>query len=168
MTNYNNKRRKTVTLALFTAMSLILFVVEMQIPPLTPIPGIKLGLCNIIPLFILHKREYKAFDAVLVVFARVLLAGAITGSSTSLIFSLCGSLAAILIMIGFRKLFGGKLIPTTSVAGALAHNITQVTVAVVIYSSTSVLLYLPILIFGAILSGLLTGFAVTLILRRLS
>jgi len=161
------KRSKIVTLSILTAMSLILFVVEMQIPPLTPVPGIKLGLCNIITLFILHKREYKAFDAVLVVIARVLLAGLITGSATSLIFSFCGGIAAVLAMIGLRRLFGGRLVPVVSVAGAVTHNVTQVIVAMLVYGSMSVLLYLPILVLGAILSGLLTGFVVVLVLSRL-
>jgi len=159
--------KKTVTLALLAAISLILFVVEMQIPPLTPLPGIKLGLANMITLFILHRKDFKATDAIAVVIVRVLLAALITGSLFTLIFSLGGAATAILVMLLFRKSFKGKLIPVTSVAGAIAHNLAQITVAVLI-AGTGILLYLPLLMLSGILSGLLTGFTVAIIVRRLN
>jgi heptaprenyl diphosphate synthase len=159
--------KKIVTLALLTAVSLILFVVESQFPPITPIPGIKLGLANMVTLFILYRKGFKAIDAVLVIAARVILAALITGSLFSLMFSFCGGIAAVLTMILFRKLLGNKLIPVTSVAGAIAHNITQLTVALLVYMSMGILLYLPALMLGGILSGLITGIAITTILRRL-
>jgi heptaprenyl diphosphate synthase len=162
--NRITKPRRLVTLSLLTAISLVLFVVEAQIPPLTPIPGIKLGLANMITLFVLHRSTFKASDAVIVVIARVLLAGLITGNLLSLLFSLAGGLAAVFSMIAFRKI---TPTPVTSVAGAISHNIAQIAVAATI-SGSGVLLYLPILVFGGILSGLLTGFAVTVILKRLT
>jgi heptaprenyl diphosphate synthase len=161
-----NNIKKLSVLALLTAVSLVLFVVEMQIPPFTPIPGIKLGLANMITLFVLYRNVFKWSDAVLIVIVRVLLSGLITGNLFALLFSLSGGIAAVFTMLLFRKILSGKLIPVTSVAGAVAHNIAQITAAVLI-SGSGVLLYLPILIFGGILSGLLTGFTVTIIINRL-
>jgi len=157
------KLQRLTTLALLTAVSLVLFMVEAQIPPMTPVPGIKLGLANIITLFILYDKKCKWRDAVLVVVVRVLLAGLITGNLFALLFSLSGGLAAVFTMILFRKI---APIPATSVAGAITHNIAQIAVATAI-SGAGVLLYLPILIFGGVVSGLITGFAVTIIISRL-
>jgi heptaprenyl diphosphate synthase len=159
------KTSKLVTLALLTAVSLVLFAVEMQIPPLTPLPGIKLGLANTVSLYVLYR--FKAGDALIVVIARVLLAAFVTGNPSALLFSLTGGIAAVLIMAAARSGLGRRgLIPAVSVTGAAAHNVTQIAVAVIIYGSTSILLHLPAMILGGILSGLLTGFVVMLVIRR--
>lgn len=162
--------KKTVTLALLTAVSLILFVVELQIPPLTPFPWVKIGLANMVTLFILYRKDFTAIDAVLVVILRVLLAAVITGSMTSLFFSFCGGTAAILAMLALTKIApDSNLKPhaaITSVTGALAHNLAQITVAVFMYGGFGVLTYLPALVLSGILSGLLTGFAVTILIKR--
>jgi heptaprenyl diphosphate synthase len=155
---------KLTALSILTATALVLFTAEAYIPPLTPFPGIKLGLANIITLFILHRKDFSAIDALLVVIARVLLAGLVTGSLLTLAFSFSGGVAALFTMLLFRKVMCGKLIPIVSVAGAIVHNLTQISVAAII-SGTAILLYLPVLILGAILSGLLTGFTVSFILR---
>ncbi|MCL1866464.1 MAG: Gx transporter family protein [Oscillospiraceae bacterium] len=165
----NNRKvsaRNIVFLSVLTAISLALFVAESQIPPLTPFPGIKLGLANTVTLFLLY-RNGKAADAVLVVTARVLLAGLVTANLLALLFSFCGGLSAVLIMGLCRRTFGEsrKLIPVTSVAGGITHNTAQ-TVAAVVISGTGVLLYFPVLILGGILSGLLTGITVTFIIGR--
>jgi heptaprenyl diphosphate synthase len=157
--------RRITTLALLTTVSLVLFVAEAQIPPLTPLPGIKLGLANIVTLFILHNNMNKPADAVIVVIARVLLAGFVTGSLFTLMFSLSGGLAAVIVMLLFKKLLGGSLIHVTSVAGAVAHNLTQISIAAYI-SSAAIFLYLPALMLGAVLTGLLTGFTMIIILKH--
>jgi heptaprenyl diphosphate synthase len=165
--------KKTVTLALLTAVSLILFIVEMQIPPIIPIGGVKIGLANMVTLFILYNRRsiwcdaLGAPDAVLVVIARVLLAGLVTGSLFSLMFSFAGGITAVFTMLLFRKILRGKLIPVVSVAGALAHNTAQIAVAVLVYGGFGVLLYFPALVLSGILSGLITGFAAAIILKRM-
>ncbi|MCL2071365.1 MAG: Gx transporter family protein [Oscillospiraceae bacterium] len=159
-----SKPKNIVVLALLTAVSLILFAVELQIPPITPIPHIKIGLANTVTLFILYKKGFGGADAVFVVIARVLLASLVTGSLFSLLFSFSGGIVAVLVMTSLKKLFPP---PVTSVAGALAHNLMQVAVAVFIYGGFGVLIYLPALVLGGIIAGLLTGFTMTIILSRL-
>jgi heptaprenyl diphosphate synthase len=155
--------KKTIQLSLLTAVSLILFVVEAQIPPLTPIAGIKLGLANTVTLFIMYRGGFKGIDALLVVIARVLLAALIVGNLFALMFSFTGGVAAVLAMLLVRKALPAAV---TSVVGAVTHNLAQITVAVFI-SGTGVIVYLPVLILGSVLSGLITGFAVTIIIKRI-
>ncbi|MCL2037317.1 MAG: Gx transporter family protein [Oscillospiraceae bacterium] len=161
----SGKIEKLVSLGVLTAVSLVMFVIESQLPPITPFPGIKLGLANTVTLFILHRKAYKFADAVLVVIVRVLSAAFIVGNPSVLLFSLTGGISAVFAMLLFRMLLKGELIPVTSVAGALAHNMVQVAVAIFV-SGAGVLPYIPVLILGGILSGLLTGFAVSIIIRR--
>ncbi|MCL2633215.1 MAG: Gx transporter family protein [Oscillospiraceae bacterium] len=161
-----NKTRKLVVLALLTAVSLCLFVVEMQVPNLIPVPGVKLGLANIITLFILYDNRFKWSDAVLVVIARVGLAALVTGNVYALLYSFVGGIFALAVMLLMKKVFEGKLIPVVSVAGGITHNIGQVVVAVIIYGA-GVLFYLPVLVLGGIASGLLTGFTAVFLLKRL-
>jgi heptaprenyl diphosphate synthase len=156
---------KLTLLALLTAFSLVLFMIEAQIPPFffVPIPGIKLGLANIITLFILYSDIFKKRDAVIITIVRILLSGLITGNLFALLFSFAGGITAVFTMIALHKFLP---IFAASVAGAIAHNAAQIAVAVFI-SGSSALLYLPILVFAGILSGLLTGFTVTIIITRL-
>ncbi|MDR0197054.1 MAG: Gx transporter family protein [Oscillospiraceae bacterium] len=163
--------RKLVMLALFTAVSLCLFVIEAQIPPLTPFPGIKTGLANIVTLFILYRKDarlkFSGMDVSAVVAARVLLSAFVTGGAFVLLFSFTGGMAAVAAMLLFRRIFKGGLIPVAGVAGAVTHNAGQLATAVFVYKSVSVLLYLPILVLGGIASGLFTGFTVKVVLNRL-
>jgi len=159
--------RKYVYLALLTAMSLCLFAIEAQIPPVIPIPGMKLGLSNIITLFILHGKGFKTRDAAIALAARILLSSFITGSGTALLFSVIGGFFAFSAMALLKKALKGELIPAVSVAGAAAHNAGQITAAAIVYGSKSVLLYLPALILGGIISGLMTGFAAAIIIKRI-
>ncbi|MDR0223392.1 MAG: Gx transporter family protein [Oscillospiraceae bacterium] len=165
------KTRKLAVLALFTAVSLCLFVIEAQIPPLSPFPGIKPGLANAVTLFILYWKsgglEFSGADVFAVVTARVLLSAFVTGGVFALLFSFTGGVAAVTAMLLFRRAFKGALIPVAGVAGATAHNLGQLAAAAAVYGSLSVLLYLPILILGGIASGLLTGFTAALILNRI-
>lgn len=164
--------KKIAVLALLTAVSLVLYVVELQIPPLIPqIPGIKTGLANIVTLFILFGKpsnDFKAHDALLVVIARVVLSGLITGSMFAMMFSLSGGVISTVVMAALRRALPVLPPPVVSVAGALTHNFTQITVAAFIFGGLWVLVYLPALVLSGIASGLITGFAAAIIIRRLS
>ena len=79
-----------VTLAMFTTMALVIFVVEAQIPVPVPIPGIKLGLANVVTLWLLYYATWK--DALCVLLMRILIASMVTGQMVSFSYSLCGGL----------------------------------------------------------------------------
>jgi len=156
-----------VTLSLLTAVSLCLFVIESATPPFVPLPGIKLGLANIITLFILFSGGFNTRDAAMSLTARILLSAFVTGSGTALLYSAAGGFCAFSVTALLRKVLKGELITTASVAGAAAHNAGQILAAAAVYGSSGVLLYLPILIFGGIVSGLLTGIAAAIIIKRI-
>ena len=89
--------KKLTTLSLSVALSLILSFVESQIPPLAAVPGVKIGLANIITVFLLY--TYGAWHAGAVSVVRVLLSSLLFGSALSLLYSLSGSVVSFLIMI---------------------------------------------------------------------
>ena len=156
--------RKLSIMALFSVTALVIFVMEAGIPPI--FPGFKLGLSNIVTLFMLFLGEkWKAPDVFLVFITRVLLAAFITGQGMSLIYSVTGGTAALLIMLALKKAVSNAPVPAVSAAGAVAHNLGQISAAALILQSGSVFIYLPVLIAGGIISGLLTGFSVWFLFR---
>jgi len=160
-----NTKKLTLT-AFFAVIALIIFVIEAQIPLPFVVPGLKLGLANIVILFMLFLGgSWKARDVFMVFLVRVLLAVFITGSLMSLLYSFTGGLLALLVMLTMRVAFKEAAVPVISVFGAIAHNAGQITVAALILQSGSVFAYLPALVAGGIISGLLTGFAVYLLLK---
>lgn len=158
--------RKLTLLALFTTISLAVFAIESAIPPLAPIPGIKLGLANIVSLVLL--RHYRAGDAALVVAARILLSAFLFGHAMSLLYSLAGGLAALLVMAAFMALLQKKYVFLTGAMGGLAHNIGQIAVAAAVTAGPAVLSYLPFLILSGILTGLFTGLCAHFTGKRLA
>lgn len=147
--------KKLTVLALFTALSLAIYAAESAIPPLVPIPGLKLGLANVITLILL--RNASAKDAFLVLIARILLSALLFGHALSLLYSLAGGIFSLLLMIPGTKLLQKKLLFLTGALGGLAHNIAQLATALIVTSTPGVAAYLPFLILSGILTGLFTG-----------
>ncbi len=147
--------KKMTRLALFTAITLIIFTVESALPAPAPIPGIKLGLANIITLVVLQHMSTK--DALIVLLMRILLATFFFGQALSLLYSLAGGICCLIIMHFINLLLGGKYIYLTSIAGAIAHNIGQLSTAFLITQVEGVLIYLPFLLISGIVTGLFTG-----------
>lgn len=157
--------RKITTLAMFTALSLIIFTIESAIPPLVPIPGIKLGLANIITLVVLI--AFSAKDAFMVLLLRVLLSSVLFGQAMSLLYSLAGGVCCFLVMVAVNRLLNKRFLYLTSAFGAVAHNLGQLLVAYLLTSVPGVLVYLPFLLLSGILTGLFTGFCAQFTLRYL-
>ena len=148
--------RKTTLLALFTTLSLAIFAIESAIPPLVPIPGIKLGLANVVTLFALVRLGRR--DAFAILLVRVTLASVFMGSVTSFLFALFGGLLALLTMAlllpGRDRWFS---LIGISIAGAAAHNIGQIGAAMLVLRSVYVAAYLPLLLLSALVMGVTTG-----------
>lgn len=147
--------RKTAVLALFTTLSLAIFAVESAIPPLVPIPGIKLGLANIVTLLLL--RNFRAGDALAVLISRILLSSFLFGQALSLAYSLAGGLCSLWVMAAVAGILHKKQSFLTGAMGGLAHNLGQLAVAYAVTRTEGVLAYLPFLILSGILTGLFTG-----------
>ena len=151
----NNNLKKTIRLSALSAIALTIFIIEIQIPPLVPIPGIKLGLANIITLIILSLYGIKEASAVL--FIRIFLGSIFSGQMINLLYSLSGGILCLVVMSTLMKLLGKKNLCFISITGAIAHNIGQITVSMIILETTSVLYYLPILLISGVITGAFTG-----------
>lgn len=144
--------------ALLTAIALGIFVLEAQLPPLTPIPGIKLGLSNIVTLFALVFLSRK--DALLILILRVILGAVYAGNPMLLFYSLTGGLASLGIEMLLLRKNPFTFLWGISAIGALTHNTIQILVALFLTKTPAILSYLPILWISGIVTGLFTGFCI--------
>lgn len=157
--------KRLTRLALLTAIALILFTVEAQIPAPVPIPGVKLGLANVVTVYAMFR--YGPKDTLLVLLARVLLGSAFSGSMMALWFSLAGGLLCWLVMLPLRRILTESQIWVCGVIGAVCHNIGQMAVCVIVYGTAQVLAYLPVLMLSGIVTGLFTGFVALFLLKKM-
>ncbi len=160
--------RKLTTLALYATLSLALYAAESAIPPLVPIPGIKLGLANIITLILL--RRFSLRESALVLAVRILLSALLFSHFLSLLYSLAGGVLSLLTMYFVNRLLKKKYPFLTGAVGGLSHNLGQILTALAVTATPGVLAYLPFLTISGILTGLFTGycalFAERMLLKR--
>lgn len=149
------KISRLTTLALFTTIALILSLVETALPPLAPIPGIKLGLANVVTLLLLYLAAPQ--NALFVLLARILLASLFAGQAMSLLYSLTGGIFCFLAMWLCKYFLNKKYIVLTSMVGGIFHNAGQILVAYLLTQTTGVLLYFPILLISGLIAGAFTG-----------
>lgn len=162
-----DKMKKTERMALdslLAAIALLLFIVEAQIPPLTAIPGIKIGLANAVTLFTVYYCGKK--DAAAVLFVRVVLGAVFAGNVSTFIYSFCGAALCLAVTCLLSRVFQ-KNIWTLSVLGAAAHNTGQLLAASVMMQSVAVFWYLPYLLIAAVCSGAFVGLCVQYLLKRM-
>ena len=161
------KQAKTEALcAIMLALALALSYIERLIPlqMVIPLPGIKLGLANIVTLVVLYTLKTRHAFAILL--PRCIISAAFGGGITGLWFSLCGGWLALAVMALAKK--SGRLsVYGVSMLGAAAHNIGQIGAAMVLMNSVYVGAYLPYLLLVSIATGLLTGGICAGILRVL-
>ena len=154
-------KSKVAYFGVFTTLALIFSYVETLIPIQFGIPGVKLGLANLIIVIALYRM--KLSEAYLLSIVRVLLAGFIFGNYFSIIYSLAGGLLSLTVMALLRKK-GGFSVIGVSIAGGVFHNIGQLIIASVIVETFSVMYYVPVLL----IAGLVTGLASDGMLKRLA
>ena len=150
------KAKEEALCAIMLALALALSYMERLIPlqMIVPLPGIKLGLANIVTLVVLY--TLKTRYAFLILIPRCCFAAAFGGGATAVWFSLCGGLLALGAMTLGKKT-GRFSVYGVSMMGAAAHNIGQILAAMVLMNSVYIGAYLPYLLLVAIVTGLLTG-----------
>lgn len=158
-------KSKVAYFGVFTALALIFSYVEMLIPIQFGIPGVKLGLANLIIVIALYRM--KLSEVYLLSIVRVLLAGFIFGNYFSIIYSLAGGILSLTVMALLRKK-GGFSVIGVSIAGGVFHNIGQLIVASVIVETFGVMYYVPVLLIAGLVTGLLIGIASDGMLKRLA
>ena len=158
------KPKRLVSIGALTAVALTIFVIENQIPPLVAIPGIKLGLSNIITLFALVIMGPK--DAFTILMLRVTLGSIFSGQIMTLAYSMSGGILCLLAEIILVKLLPLENLWAVSVIGAVIHNITQIAVAALITMTAGVFFYLPYLIIAGIITGTFIGLCVQIVVKK--
>lgn len=159
------KVRKYAVLSIYTSLSLIIFMLESLIPPILPVPGVKLGLSNIVTLIVFF--IYGPLDAGILVLIRTLLGSVLCGQLSMFPYSIAGGAFAILSAIILKPLMRKKQIPILSAFSAISHNLGQMIMAVIISSTGKLWIYFPILIISGIITGLFTGIIVLYLLPYL-
>lgn len=148
------KTKKLTMTAVLSGIALVIFVIEAQLPPVW-IPGIKLGLANIVTLVALLFGSYAVGGGVLIV--RIVLGSVFCGTFISFMFSVCGGTAAYIAMCIALRFFDKKQIWVVSVFGACAHSIGQLTAAMFLTTGENIIVLLPLLLIASVITGVFTG-----------
>lgn len=157
--------KKLTQLSLLTAAALILYVIELRLPDPVPIPGVKLGLANIITVVAVYR--FRPHEVFMLVAARVFLGAVFAGNLSALLFSACGAFLCLGGMLPASKILSSRQLPLCSVLGAMLHNFGQLAAAVCVMRSLSVLAYLPVLMVTGCVAGLCTGLCAAAVERRI-
>ena len=161
----SSRIRKMTTCALFAAIALTIWVVESLLPPLTPIPGIKPGLANIVTVFTVYALGAPYAAAVLAV--RLVLGALMTGQVSALLYGGPAGIAALLLAVLLKRVLKEALIWVNSALSAVLHNIVQIMIAWAVTGTTAILLYLPLLVIAGIVAGSFTGLCARFALQAL-
>lgn len=147
------------------ALALIIFVIEAQLPPLAPVPGIKLGLANVITLVSLYMLGRR--EAFVILILRIILSSVFAGNLIGFFYSVSGGLLSFIVMSVMMIFIKENRMWVTSVLGAMGHNIGQIAAAIVIMKTPQIIWYLPVLMISAVITGVFTGVLAQTALKRL-
>lgn len=160
----NDIGRRVALTGMMAALALIFSYVEVLFPFNAGIPGVKLGLANLVPLIILYRLDARyAFAANLI---RVILAGLLFSGLFAALYSLAGSLASFLVMYLLKKTRLFSVIGV-STAGGVFHNLGQLTVAMLAVSGPQLIHYMPVLIISGMIAGIIVGIGASILLDRI-
>ncbi|HJC75640.1 MAG TPA: Gx transporter family protein [Candidatus Mediterraneibacter faecavium] len=157
-------KSKAAYFGVFTALALIFSYVETLIPIQFGVPGIKLGLANLIIVIVLYKTDWR--EALLLSVVRIILAGFIFGSLFSIIYSLAGGILSLAVM-ALLKRTDRFSVAGISIAGGVCHNIGQLIVAMVVVETYQVGYYLPVLLIAGLITGAVIGAIAGEVLKRI-
>ncbi len=158
------KVKKIALLGLLSAIALTIFMVEAQIPPLLPIPGVKLGLSNIVTVFAVFFLGSR--EGALVLAVRIFLGAVFAGNFSTILYSAAGGLCAIAATVLLKKVLRPKQLWVSGVFGAMAHSVGQMIAAIFIGGTPALLVYLPFMLVCSIVSGLFTGLCAQYLVSR--
>ena len=158
------KTKKLTSMALLSAVALIIFIIEAQIPPVVPVTGVKLGLSNIITVFAVWVLGAKEAAAILLV--RIFLGAVFAGNFSTILYSLGGGVLALLTTVGLRYVLRNNQLWIAGCLGAVAHSVGQMVVAVWVSQTMTLLIYLPIMVICSIVTGSFTGLCAQILVKR--
>ena len=161
-----SKSKRIAQISALTAMALTVHIIEGYIPPLIAVPGVKLGLANVVTLAALY--FLPPGDVFLIVIIRVLLGSFFSGRPISFVYSAAGGIAAYFVMLAAQKKVPLNKIWVSSVCGAVANSLFQVFAAAAVLKSTAVLYYFFPLAALSVLCGAFTGIIAQNVVTRLA
>lgn len=158
------KSSKISTYGLLIALAFILSYIEALFPPPVPIPGIKLGLANLVVLADLYTMGVK--EAFVLSLIRIILVGLTFGNMSTMLFSLAGGILSWLVMSLLKQVKSFSLVGV-SVAGAVSHNIGQIITAIFVTENINIIYYLPFLLLSGLITGAVIGIIGAMIIKRI-
>ena len=152
-----------MVISISVSLAMVLSFLESLVPPLVAIPGVKIGISNIVSLFVLY--SLGAPSAIFVSLVRVSLSSLLFGSFVSFIYSISGACLSLFVMICVKKLRFFSIIGV-SVLGAVFHNVGQIIAAIAVMRTLAIAVYFPPLLVSGIIAGILVGLLSGLVLAK--
>ncbi len=149
---------------LLVAAALVLSYLEQLIPVFVAVPGVKLGLPNVVIVFALYRLGFK--QAALISLIRVFLVAFTFGNTFSLVYSLAGAVLSLALM-GILQRSKRFSLTGVSVIGAVSHNLGQILVAIVLLETASLIYYLPVLLLTGTVAGVCIGLLAGVLCKRI-
>ena len=157
------KTKRIALLGLTVALAIIMSYIEVLFPLNFAVPGIKMGLANIVIVFVLYRMSL--IDAVTVSLVRVFLVSLLFGNFMSLAYSLAGAVLSLALMVLLKKTEKFSVVGV-SVAGGVMHNAGQLLMAVILMGTAQIAYYLPVLVITGTVTGVLIGLVSALVINR--
>ncbi len=156
--------KKAAYMGMLTALAFVFSYIESLIPITIGIPGVKLGLANLVVIVALYTIGAK--EAFVLSAIRIFLAGFTFGNPANMVYSLAGGMLSRLVMAAMKK---WKLFSVTgvSVLGGVSHNIGQILVAMLVVENAMLLYYLPVLLLSGTIAGIAVGVVAAILTKRL-
>lgn len=157
------KTKKIAMLGLSIALAMIMSYIEVLVPLSFAVPGIKMGLANIVIIFALYKLGTK--EAVLVSLIRVILVSLLFSNAMAMAYSIAGAVLSLGVMWILKKTDKFSVVGV-SIAGGIMHNVGQIIMAVILLGTEQIALYLPVLIITGTVTGIVIGIVAGLVINR--
>lgn len=156
--------KKIAYYGLFVALAFIFSYIETLIPINLGVPGVKIGLSNLVVMVALYLTGTASAFAISAI--RILLTGFTFGNAAAMIYSFAGGILSLLVMIAAKKT---KVFSTlgVSVLGGVFHNVGQIIVAIIVMETTKLIYYLPVLMVSGIVAGVFIGILAAQVIKRL-
>lgn len=160
---WHSRTRRIAVSAMFAALALIFSYIEAILPLSTGIPGVKLGIANLVVILALYNMNFRYAMGINVI--RILVAGLLFNGLFGALYSLAGGVVSLTIM-WLLKRTGLFSMAGVSMAGGVAHNMGQLLVASALVSNLKMFVYLPVLMFSGIAAGILIGITASVVNER--
>ena len=157
------KTKKVAMLGLTIALAMIMSYIEALVPLSFAVPGIKMGLANIVIIFVLYKIGTK--EAILVSLIRVILVSLLFSNVMAMAYSIAGAVLSLSVMWVLKKTDKFSFVGV-SIAGGIMHNVGQIIMAVILLGTEQIALYLPVLIITGTVTGVVIGIVSGLVINR--